>query len=110
MTNISGLGNYPGHKNQSKEQLRLTVVLLCLLALGYLGNYFSIPIILYTDWLFGSVFVMLVMRLYGLGWGTLAAVIANFHTILIWYHPYAFILWTVEAIFVGLGLRRSQNL
>ncbi|WP_293330049.1 ATP-binding protein [Microcoleus sp. CAWBG58] len=110
MTNISGLGDYSRHKNQSKEQLRLTVVLLCLLVLGYLGNYFSIPIILYTDWLFGSVFVMLVMRLYGLGWGTLAAVIANFRTILIWYHPYAFILWTVEAIFVGLGLRRSKNL
>jgi signal transduction histidine kinase/DNA-binding NarL/FixJ family response regulator len=110
MTNISGLGDYSRHKNQSKEQLRLTVVLVCLLVLGYLGNYFSFPIILYTNWLFGSVFVMLVMRLYGLGWGTLAAVIANFHTILIWYHPYAFILWTVEAIFVGLGLRRSKDL
>lgn len=110
MTNISDLGDYSKHKNQSKEQLRLTVVLLCLLVLGCAGNYFTIPIILHADWLFGSIFVMLVVRLYGLGWGTIAAVISNANTILLWKHPYGFILFTLEAIFVGLGLRRSKNL
>nr|WP_228056931.1 ATP-binding protein [Tychonema sp. LEGE 07203] len=88
-----------------------TTVLLSLLLAGYAGNYFKIPIILHIDWLFGSIFVMLVVRLYGFGWGAIAAAISSFYTILLWHHPYGFILYTLEAIFVGWGLRhRSSNL
>ncbi|MEG5032454.1 ATP-binding protein [Microcoleus sp. AT3-D2] len=86
-----------------------SVILLILLILSYAGNYFSIPIIFHLDWLFGSVFTMLVVRLYGWGWGTLAGAIAGSHTILLWKHPYGFILFTLEAFFVGWGLRRRSN-
>ncbi|MCC3530981.1 MAG: response regulator [Microcoleus sp. PH2017_22_RUC_O_B] len=110
MTLISGLGNGSRHINYSKEQWRPTVFLIGLLVLGCAGNYFTIPIILHANWLFGSIFIMVVVRLYGLGWGTLAAVISNAYTIFLWKHPYGFVLFTLEAIFVGLGLRRSKNL
>lgn len=109
--NIAESWNLHRNKNQSQNRLRTTIVLLCLLLAGYMGNYFKIPIILHIDWLFGSIFTMLVVRLYGLGWGTLAAVISSSYTIVLWHHPSAFILYTLEAIFVGWGLRRrSSNL
>ncbi|MEC4803650.1 MAG: ATP-binding protein [Jaaginema sp. PMC 1079.18] len=100
--------NSSSDKKQS-HRLRSTIVLLCLLVAGYLGNYFRIPMILHADWLFGSLFVMLVIRLYGLRWGAIAAVIANSYTILLWKHPYAFIIFTLEALFVGWRLRRHSN-
>ncbi len=111
METFSKITDYIIHKKKSKKRLYATIILLCLLVAGYLGNYFKIPIILHADWLFGSLFVMLVVRLYGLGWGIIAALISNVYTILLWKHPYAFILFTLEAIFVGWGLRRrSSNL
>ncbi|MGB3266324.1 MAG: ATP-binding protein [Microcoleus sp.] len=111
MANIAEFGKSRNNKNQSQYRLLSTTVLLSLLLAGYAGNYFKIPIILHIDWLFGSIFVMLVVRLYGLGWGAIAAAISSFYTILLWHHPYGFILYTLEAIFVGWGLRhRSSNL
>ncbi len=90
-------------------RLRSTIILLCFIIAAYLGNDFHIPIILHIDWLFGSLFVMLVIRLYGLGWGAIAALIANSYTIWLWKHPYAFIIFTLEALFVGWRLRRHSN-
>ncbi|MGD2183925.1 ATP-binding protein [Lusitaniella coriacea] len=103
MANLSKIDNRQAHR------LRSTIVLLCLIVAGYLGNYFKIPMILHADWLFGSLFVMLVVRLYGFGWGAIAAAIANSYTILLWKHPYAFIIFTLEAVFVGWRLRRHSN-
>ncbi|NET24846.1 ATP-binding protein [Okeania sp. SIO1I7] len=109
--NIAESWNSHRNKNQSQHRLKTTIVLLCLLLAGYLGNYLKIPIILHIDWLFGSIFTMLVVRLYGFAWGTIAAAISSSYTILLWHHPSAFILYTLEAIFVGWGLRRrSSNL
>jgi signal transduction histidine kinase/CheY-like chemotaxis protein len=94
---------------RSLHQLRTTLVLFLLIIAGYAGNYFRIPIVLHADWLFGSFAAMLVVRLYGWGWGTVAGAIASSYTILLWKHPCAFILFTLEAFFVGWGLRRRSN-
>lgn len=94
-----------------KSQYRSPTILLLLilLILGYAANYFRIPILFHVDWLFGSVFSMLVVRLYGWRWGTIAGAIGASYTILLWKHPYGFILYTLEAFFVGWGLRRRSN-
>jgi signal transduction histidine kinase/DNA-binding NarL/FixJ family response regulator len=94
---------------RSLHQLRSLIFLSILLLAGYAGNYCKIPIVLHADWLFGSVAVMIVVRLYGWGWGTVAGAIASSYTILLWKHPCAFILFTLEAFFVGWGLRRRSN-
>ncbi|MCU0543549.1 MAG: ATP-binding protein [Oscillatoriaceae cyanobacterium Prado104] len=103
--NIEEYGN-SRNKNQFQDRWRSALVLLFLILAGYAGNYFKIPILRHVDWLFGSIFTMLVVRLYGLGWGAIAAAISSCHTIFIWKHPAAFILYTLEALFVGWGLRR----
>ncbi|NEP79280.1 MAG: sensor protein, partial [Okeania sp. SIO3B3] len=107
--NIPESWNSHRNKNQSQHPLRTTIVLLCLLLAGYMGNYFKISIILHIDWLFGSIFSMLVVRLYGFAWGTIAAAISSSYTIVLWHHPSNFILYTLEAIFVGWRLRRGSS-
>jgi hypothetical protein len=64
-----------------------------------------------VDFLFGSIAVLIIVSLYGMEWGTLAAMIAASHTFFLWEHPYAAIILTFEALVVGWWLRRKrQNL
>ena len=84
-------------------------VFILLLITGYLGNYFKYPFVFSVDFLFGSITVLMIVQLYGLAWGTFAAILASLHTIILWQHPYAVIIFTVEALFVGWGLKRKTN-
>lgn len=89
-----------------------SVALLAILILaGYAGNYFSYPFGFGVDFLFGSIAVLIVVRLYGISWGTIASLIAGYYTIILWQHPYALIIFTCEALFVAWRLRQgNQNL
>ena len=85
--------------------------LVILITAGYVGNYFSLPLFFGVDFVFGSIAVLIVVLLFGTLWGTIAAIIAGGYTILVWNHPYAAIIATCEALFVGLLLRRkNQNM
>ncbi|MBD2182208.1 PAS domain S-box protein [Aerosakkonema funiforme] len=93
------------------RQKKFTPILLILIAAGYLGNYFSLSMFFGVDFLFGSIPVLLVVRLFGVGWGTLAAILASWHTVVLWNHPYAAIILICEAIFIGFSLHRySKNM
>jgi PAS domain S-box-containing protein len=86
-------------------------LLLALIAAGLAGNYFRFPIFLNIDFLFGSIFAMLVLQLYGLGRGILAAAIIAGSTYFIWNHPYAIIIMTAEVAVVGwLNDRRKMGM
>ena len=99
-------------KKSKALQLNLsTLLLILLIALGYLGNYFSYPFGFGVDFLFGSIAVLLVASLYGIWWGAIASLIASSYTIILWQHPYALIIFVCEALFVGWRIRRGkQNL
>ena len=68
---------------KTSKEWRSKALLVTLLCLSFAGNYFSIPVLFHADWLFGSVFAMLVVRLYGWRWGTIAAVISAVYTIVL---------------------------
>ena len=86
-------------------------LLLVLVIAGWMGNYISLPLFFGVDFLFGSIAVLIAIGLYGLFWGTVVALVAGSYTYLLWHHPYALFIFTSEAIFVGLLLRRQrQNL
>jgi PAS domain S-box-containing protein len=85
------------------------IVLSLLIIAGFLGNYFTLPLFFGADFLFGSVAVLLVLYLYGLQWGMLAAVVAHSYTYVLWGHPYGFINFISEALFIGIFLKRGRR-
>ena len=97
--------------SQPVSPLRSVLGLGVLILAGYAGNYFNLSLFFGVDFLFGGIAVLLVVCLYGIVWGTIAAAIAGSYTFFLWGHPYAAIVLTLEALFVGWWLRRKrQNL
>ncbi|HXT49585.1 MAG TPA: ATP-binding protein, partial [Thermoanaerobaculia bacterium] len=86
-------------------------VYVALTLAAFAGNYFSYPLFFGLEFLFGSIFALLVVQLYGPLWGTAAAAIAASYTFFIWGHPWAAVILTAEALVVGLlAPRLKQNL
>ena len=84
---------------------------LSLIAAGLVGNYLKFPLFLNIDFLFGSIFAMLVLQFFGIKRGLMAAAIIAAYTCLIYNHPCAFIIMTVEVAVVGwLVARRRMDL
>ena len=77
---------------------------------GYAGNYFSYPFGFGVDFLFGSIATVIIISLYGVGWGTLASLVASSYTIVLWQHPYALIIFVCEALFLGWIHKKGRNL
>ncbi|AFZ18323.1 histidine kinase [Allocoleopsis franciscana PCC 7113] len=96
--------------SQAHWRLRSSFVLAVLILAGYAGNYFNLSLFFGVDFLFGSIAVLMVVWLYGIGWGAVAAMLAGSHTFLLWGHPYAGIILIGEALFVGWWRRKCPNL
>ena len=88
---------------------RSTIALVALIAAAYAGNYFSFSLFFGIDFLFGSIAVLLILYFFGIGWGTLAAIIASLHTIILWNHPYAAIILIGETLFVGYFFQQNNK-
>jgi diguanylate cyclase (GGDEF)-like protein/PAS domain S-box-containing protein len=74
------------------------------------GNILPAALLSETTLMFGSVAVLLVIRFYGTGWGVAAALLAGFHTIALWHHPFVVLIFVAEALVAGLLLKRGFNL
>lgn len=83
------------------------MLLIGLIVAGCLGNYLRLPLFFGVDFLFGSIFTLIVADLYGVAWGTLAALVASSYTYVLWGHPYAIAIFTAEGLVVGLLLQRK---
>ncbi|AFZ43253.1 multi-sensor hybrid histidine kinase [Halothece sp. PCC 7418] len=82
--------------------------ILFLLTLGAIaGNYFNLPLFFRVDLLFGTIFALTVIKLYGIGWGTLVGLLAGSYTLHLWSHPYAMIIFTLEVFIVGWLFHRQ---
>ena len=88
---------------------RSWAMLPVLFLLGFLGNFYALPLFFGADFLFGSIAVLLILYFYGLTWGLLAAIVVNSYTLVLWGHPYAFIMFVLEALFVGYLLRSGHR-
>ncbi|HVS02557.1 MAG TPA: ATP-binding protein [Thermoanaerobaculia bacterium] len=82
----------------------LFIALLTLL--GVAGNVLAAPLFFGVDFLFGSIPVLIVVRLYGGAWGTLAAALAASYTMVLWGHPWGMVIFGLEALVVAALLRR----
>lgn len=74
---------------------------LGLTALGLLGNYFKYPIFYSIDFLFGSIFGLLAVQVLGVRLGVLSAALSASYTYVLWNHPYAILIFTIEAAVVA---------
>ncbi|RJQ44725.1 MAG: response regulator [Nitrospiraceae bacterium] len=98
--------------NKSAHIQIKTIVLALLFGLaGFAGNYYSLNLFFNLNFLFGSIFVMISIGLFGLLPGLISAVIASSYTYFLWNHPYSIITFTAEALFVGYFFnRKSKNI
>lgn len=85
------------------------VIALLLAALGFAGNYLALPIALSVSFIFGSIFSILAIVLLGYRWGLLVAIVAASCTYILWHHPYAIIIFAMEALWIGLAIRRGKT-
>ena len=89
-------------------QHKLAVTLLLTL-LGLGGNHFSVALGYNVHFLFGSIFGILTVALLGTPWGLVTTVIASSYTVLLWNHPYAIVIFSVEVLWVGIWLRKGRT-
>ncbi|MFN7140459.1 MAG: PAS domain S-box protein, partial [Limisphaerales bacterium] len=73
--------------------------------IGLAANAFPIELFFRVDFIFGSVASLLALSLLGIGPGLLATAIAASYTIVLWGHPYAFLIFLAEAAFVAAVIR-----
>ena len=88
---------------------KLFIAVLALSLMGYLGNYLALPIAYGVSFIFGSIVSILAIVLLGLRWGLLVALITASCTFFLWNHPYAIVIFAMEALWVGLALRRGHT-
>ncbi len=81
-----------------------------LLLLSFAGNGANLPIAYYSvNIVFGSIFNIVAVGLFGLWWGAATALLSSAYTYFLWGHPYAIIIFTAETLWVGLALRRGKR-
>jgi len=77
-------------------------ILFGLTALGLLGNHLNIELFFGVNFLFGSIATMIAIRITGPLWGALAGLVIGSYTLFLWGHPYAFVIFGLEAFTVGI--------
>ena len=80
----------------------------CTLLAGLAGNYLHFPLFLNIDFLFGSIFAMLALQVFGLVPGIVAAAVIGACTWPLWHHPHALLIMTLEVAGAGLLHRRFR--
>ncbi|MHB8773217.1 MAG: response regulator [Syntrophales bacterium] len=88
---------------------RTVVIVTVLTLLGFAGNWFSLPVAYSVSFVFGSIFTIIAVRLFGVGWGVGSAVVASSYTYLLWSHPYAIIVFAAEIAWIGMALRAGKS-
>lgn len=88
---------------------RTFLLLVCLFAAGFAGNFLALRLFTGFSYLFGSIATLLTVRLFGIRWGLVAAVISAAWTIELFGHPYAMSWLCLEPLFVGYLIRRGST-
>ena len=83
--------------------------LLALAVFGFSANYLKLPIAFSVDFIFGSIFSIIALRLFGTAPGIGVALIASSCTYLLWNHPYAIIILVAEILWLDAALKRNRS-
>lgn len=85
-----------------KPSKRETLILLALTLIGLFGNYLNIDLFFGVNFIFGSIATIIAIRVSGPVWGVLVGVVIGSYSYILWGHPYAIIIFGLEAYIIGL--------
>ena len=88
-----------------RPALALTVLAIA----GLAGNHIHSHLLFGTDFVFGSIAVLVALRLFGTAWGTLIAAIMAVYALNEWWDPYAAVMPVLEALLVGRTLAGQRK-
>ena len=93
------------------EGLTLTraIGFLTITVFGIFANVLNLELHFGVNFIFGSIFTMIAIRYYGAALGAVVAFIVSIYTIKLWGHPYAVIIFTFEALFVGYFAHKPRK-
>ncbi|KGP71144.1 EAL domain-containing protein [Pontibacillus yanchengensis] len=92
-----------------KQAVIQKVLPLLFIVLAYITNSFHVSLFLGVDFLFGSVVTVIVICVFGWKYGLVAGFVSSLYTIILWGHPYAVIIFTFEALFLGYLYDKRNN-
>lgn len=87
---------------EKKQSIKLIGIFVLLILFGIIGNYFEVKFFQGFDFVFGSVFVLLISYFYGVRWSFFASLIVSSYTYYLWNHPYGIIIYTLEIGFISI--------
>ena len=90
------------------DRFNYFLILLALSSLGLLGNYLNLPLFFGVNFIFGSIAVLMTVRMLGITPAVLVAIVAGSYTYFIWGHPYAMLIFAAEAFVVGFLWQRKK--
>jgi len=97
------------NQNVSRWGVRQFVFLVLLIGISLLGNILAPRLFTGFNYLFGSIGVLLILRLFGIGWAIVAALLAGAWCKQLFGHYYAMVWLGFEPLFVWLWLKRRPN-
>ncbi len=91
---------------------RELLYLLVVTSVGLVGNYLNIELLFGVNFIFGSIATMFAVRTSGTLWGTVVGIVIGSYTYFLWGHPYAIIIFGLEAFIVGVAicLLKKENM
>ncbi len=102
------LPSVPDHLPPPLRGLGGALALGVLIAAGLAGHHFTFSIFFGADFIFGSIFALLALQIFGIGRGVVAALIISSILCLGWGHHYGLIIMTAEVAVVGWLNRRRR--
>lgn len=96
-------------RDVAKWGVRQTVSVFLLIGVAVLGNVFAPRLFTGFNYLFGSIGVMLILRLFGVGWAIVAALLAAAWCKQLFGHFYPLFWLGLEPLFVYLWLKRRPK-
>lgn len=91
------------------NQIKKIIAFIVLIILGLVGNYLKVQIFFGVDFIFGGIFAITIVYLYGLKFGILGALLIYSYTYKLWNHPYAIAIYIIEILFIEIVKRRENK-
>ena len=88
---------------------RQLAAITLLAALGFAGTFFPIRAPFGVTFIFGSIFSIIALRIFGLTAGLTVALAASLYTLQSWGHPYIILISLAEILCLGVFLRRGRT-